>query len=155
MEQSKELKSGFDDVVPCRFMEMFDEKELELIICGLGEINTQDWAANTEYRDCSAEDDVIKWFWIAVDRMDTEMRARLLQFATGTSRVPVTGFADLKGSLGPKKFTLEIVASNSPETLPKAHTCFNRVELSPHTSLEQLESKLTMAVDNTMGFGIE
>ena len=30
-------------------MTMYDDKELELIICGLGEINADDWAANTEY----------------------------------------------------------------------------------------------------------
>jgi len=155
VEQSKAIKAGFDDVVPARFMDMFDEKELELLVCGLGAISVEDWAKNTEYRNCEASDPVIRWFWKAVDGMDNEIRARLLQFSTGTSRVPVTGFADLKGSLGPKKFTIEIVAANPPSTLPKAHTCFNRIELSPYTSFEQLESKLILAVDNTMGFGIE
>ena len=77
-------------------MTMYDDKELELIICGLGEINADDWAANTEYRNCAAEDDVVQWFWTAVRAMEPETRARLLQFVTGTSRVPVTGFQDLK-----------------------------------------------------------
>jgi E3 ubiquitin ligase SMURF1/2 len=155
VEQSRAIKAGFDDVVPVRFMDMFDEKELELLVCGLGEVNVSDWAANTEYRHCTAADPVTRWFWQAVEGMDNEMRARLLQFSTGTSRVPVTGFADLKGSLGPKKFTVEVVEGNSAETLPKAHTCFNRIELSPYNSYEQLEAKLFLAVDNTMGFGIE
>ena len=155
VEQCRAIKAGFDDVVPPRFMDMFDEKELELLICGLGDINVSDWAANTEYRHCLPTDPVVQWFWKAVENMDNEMRARLLQFSTGTSRVPVTGFADLKGSLGFKKFTVEVVASNSPETIPKAHTCFNRIELSPYVSYEQVESKLATAVDNTMGFGIE
>eukprot|EP00037_Helgoeca_nana_P019185 m.186156 g.186156 ORF g.186156 m.186156 type:complete len:864 (-) comp24757_c0_seq1:70-2661(-) len=155
VEQSRAIKAGFDDVVPVRFMDMFDEKELELLVCGLGEVNVSDWAANTEYRHCTSADPVTRWFWQAVEGMDNEMRARLLQFSTGTSRVPVTGFADLKGSLGPKKFTVEVVEGNSAETLPKAHTCFNRIELSPYNSYEQLEAKLFLAVDNTMGFGIE
>ena len=30
-------------------MEMFDECELELIVCGLGEIDIDDWMNNTEY----------------------------------------------------------------------------------------------------------
>ena len=77
-------------------MTMYDDKELELIICGLGEINADDWAANTEYRNCTADDDVVQWFWKAVRAMEPETRARLLQFVTGTSRVPVTGFQDLK-----------------------------------------------------------
>ena len=29
--------------------------------------------------------------------MDSEMRARLLQFVTGTSKVPMNGFAELQG----------------------------------------------------------
>jgi hypothetical protein len=43
-----------------------------------------------------------------------------LQFVTGTSRGPVTGFRDLQGSQGPKRFTLELVASMEPGALPKA-----------------------------------
>ena len=33
----------------------------------------------------------------AVENFDGEMRARLLQFITGTSRVPMNGFAELQG----------------------------------------------------------
>ena len=33
----------------------------------------------------------------AVENFDSEMRARLLQFVTGTSRVPMNGFAELQG----------------------------------------------------------
>ena len=65
------------------------------------------------YRNCTADDDVVLWFWTAVRSMEPETRARLLQFVTGTSRVPVTGFQDLKGSLGPKKFTIEYVSGYS------------------------------------------
>ena len=33
----------------------------------------------------------------AVVNYDNEMRARLLQFVTGTSKVPMNGFAELQG----------------------------------------------------------
>lgn len=33
----------------------------------------------------------------AVENYDNEMRARLLQFVTGTSKVPMNGFAELQG----------------------------------------------------------
>lgn len=154
-EQYQALKKGFDDVVPPRFMTMFDERELELIICGLGEIDVDDWSTNTDYRGCDDNDMIVQWFWKSVRSMEPEVRARLLQFVTGTSRVPVTGFKDLKGSLGPKKFTIELVRSNPADSLPKAHTCFNRIDLSPYKSYEVLEQKLLMAVENTLGFGIE
>jgi len=48
------------------------------------------------------------------------MRARLLQFVTGTSRIPVTGFKDLQGSDGPRHFTIE--KAGNQDDLPKSHT---------------------------------
>ena len=61
-------------------------------------------------------------------RYDEEMRARLLQFVTGSSRVPLQGFKALQGSTGaagPRLFTLHLVDVDV-KNLPKAHTCFNR-----------------------------
>lgn len=48
------------------------------------------------------------------------MRSRLLQFVTGTSRVPMNGFKELYGSNGPQLFTIEKWGSR--ENLPRAHT---------------------------------
>ena len=48
-DQVRSLKTGFNEVVPPHYMEMFDECELELIVCGLGEIDIDDWMNNTEY----------------------------------------------------------------------------------------------------------
>lgn len=44
----------------------------------------------------------MQWFWDIVRSYDAEMKARLLQFVTGTSRVPVTGFGDLRVSSNPQ-----------------------------------------------------
>eukprot|EP00039_Didymoeca_costata_P029545 m.25094 g.25094 ORF g.25094 m.25094 type:complete len:915 (+) comp7676_c0_seq1:317-3061(+) len=154
-QQVMALKRGFNEVVPRTFMDMFDECELELIVCGLGEISVNDWKKNTEYRNCTESDTVIKWWWKTVEKMGSEERARLLQFVTGTSRVPVTGFRDLQGSTGNKKFTIEIVDSMDPKSLPKSHTCFNRIDMPKYNSYNDLNSKLVLAIENTMGFGIE
>ena len=35
---------------------------------------------------------VIQWYWRVVLSFSNEMRSRLLQFVTGTSRVPMNGF---------------------------------------------------------------
>lgn len=48
------------------------------------------------------------------------MRARLLQFVTGTSRVPMNGFKELYGSNGPQMFTIE--KWGTLESYPRAHT---------------------------------
>ena len=50
---------------------------------------------------------VVLWFWQAVEMFDNEQRLRLLQFVTGTSSVPFEGFKVLRGSNGPKRFTID------------------------------------------------
>ena len=70
-------------------------------------------------------------------------QSRLLQFTTGTSRIPVNGFKDLQGSDGPRRFTIE--KAGEVNQLPKSHTCFNRIDLPAYKSYEALEQKLTIA----------
>jgi len=77
---------------------------------------------------------VVQWFWKAVKGWPAEKKSRLLQFATGTSRIPVNGFKDLQGSDGPRRFTLE--KSGEITQLPKSHTCFNRLDLPPYPNYE-------------------
>lgn len=81
---------------------------------------------------------------------DNEKRARLLQFVTGTCRVPVGGFAELMGSNGPQRFCIEKVGKET--WLPRSHTCFNRLDLPPYKSYDQLVEKLTFAIEETEGF---
>lgn len=86
-----------------------------------------------------------------------EMRARLLQFVTGSSRVPLQGFRALQGSTGaagPRLFTIHCV-DVPPDNLPKAHTCFNRIDIPPYDSYQKLLDKLTQAVEETCGFAVE
>ena len=90
-------------------------------------------------------DEVIQWFWTCVRSWPPERKSRLLQFATGTSRIPVNGFKDLQGSDGPRRFTIE--KSGDPSQLPKSHTCFNRIDLPPYKDYASLEHKLTLAVE--------
>ena len=90
-------------------------------------------------------DEVIQWFWQCVRGWPAERKSRLLQFATGTSRIPVNGFKDLQGSDGPRRFTIE--KSGDPSQLPKSHTCFNRIDLPPYKDYATLENKLTLAVE--------
>uniref|UniRef100_A0A8I5MX15 HECT-type E3 ubiquitin transferase n=1 Tax=Papio anubis TaxID=9555 RepID=A0A8I5MX15_PAPAN len=142
---------GFFELIPQDLIKIFDENELELLMCGLGDVDVNDWREHTKYKNgYSANHQVIQWFWKAVLMMDSEKRIRLLQFVTGTSRVPMNGFAELYGSNGPQSFTVE--QWGTPEKLPRAHTCFNRLDLPPYESFEELWDKLQMAIENTQGF---
>lgn len=86
------------------------------------------------------------------------MRARLLQFVTGSSRVPLQGFRALQGStgsVGARLFTIHLTVDVSIQNLPKAHTCFNRIDIPPYDSYQLLYDKLTIAVEETCGFAVE
>ena len=117
--------AGFHDVIPSELISIFDEQELELLISGLPDIDVDDWKSNTEYHNYSASSSQIQWFWRAVRSFDKEERAKLLQFVTGTSKVPLNGFKELEGMNGFSRFNIHRDYGNK-DRLPSSHTCFNR-----------------------------
>ena len=119
-KQFQVLQKGFHEFVPAHLLKDFDERELELLVSGLGKVDVDDWRTNTRLKNCSPDTETIKWFWKvcvyvcvhvcvseavspclppsqAVESYDDEKRARLLQFVTGSSRVPLDGFKALQG----------------------------------------------------------
>ena len=160
---SKELLLlGFFDVIPEPLLTVFDFQELELLMCGLPQIDLEDWKEHTEYSgdyENASYDDLpypCIWFWDVVKEFDQEMKARLLQFVTGTSGVPSRGFGVLQGNDGNIcKFTIHGVTIDVC-LYPRAHTCFNRIDLPQYRSKEDLREKLKLAVTMVAtGFDIE
>eukprot|EP00118_Oscarella_pearsei_P016227 m.153160 g.153160 ORF g.153160 m.153160 type:complete len:334 (+) comp38619_c0_seq18:3025-4026(+) len=154
-EQRKALVKGLHEVINPSDLKLFDAQELELVISGSVEIDVADWRSNTEYRSGYHNGHrAIKWFWAAVEGFDNERRLRLLQFVTGTSSIPYEGFAALRGSNGPRKFCID--RWGTPDDLPRAHTCFNRLDLPSYKSQAQLTEKLTIAIEfGCTGFGMD
>ena len=159
--QLTELLLGFFDVVPEPALTVFDANELELILCGLPTIDMNDWQENTLYSGLyegkGRSSPVIQWFWEVVRQdFDDEMKARLLQFVTGTSGVPSRGFAVLQGLDGNiKKFTIHGV-DHGAYVYPRAHTCFNRIDLPNYKSKKDLHEKLRAAITLcAVGFDME
>ncbi|XP_071030044.1 E3 ubiquitin-protein ligase NEDD4-like isoform X17 [Oncorhynchus clarkii lewisi] len=150
-KQMNAFLEGFTELTLIDLIKIFDENELELLMCGLGDVDVNDWRQHTVYKNGYCPNHpVIQWFWKAVLLMDAEKRIRLLQFVTGTSRVPMNGFAELYGSNGPQLFTIE--QWGTPDKLPRAHTCFNRLDLPTYESFDDLRERLLMAVENAQGF---
>uniref|UniRef100_A0A3Q2Y234 HECT-type E3 ubiquitin transferase n=1 Tax=Hippocampus comes TaxID=109280 RepID=A0A3Q2Y234_HIPCM len=154
VQQTEALVRGFYEVVDSRLVSVFDARELELVIAGTVEIDLGDWRSNTEYRGGYHDGHIVmRWFWAAVERFNNEQRLRLLQFVTGTSSVPYEGFASLRGSNGLRRFCIE--KWGKVTSLPRAHTCFNRLDLPPYPSYTMLYEKLLTAVEETSTFGLE
>ncbi|KAF5728469.1 E3 ubiquitin-protein ligase UPL1 isoform X1 [Tripterygium wilfordii] len=144
---------GFNELVHPELISIFNDKELELLISGLPEIDFEDLKANTEYTGYTAASSVVQWLWEVVNAFSKEDMARLLQFVTGTSKVPLEGFKALQGISGPQRFQIH-KAYGAPERLPSAHTCFNQLDLPEYTSKEQLQERLLLAIhEGSEGFG--
>ncbi|KTF82212.1 hypothetical protein cypCar_00039830, partial [Cyprinus carpio] len=132
--QTKAFLDGFNEVVPLQWLQYFDEKELEVMLCGMQEVDLQDWQRNTVYRHYTRNSKQIIWFW------QTHLNPFLLILLP-------------PGSNGPQKFCIEKVGKET--WLPRSHTCFNRLDLPPYKSYEQLKEKLLFAIEETEGFGQE
>ncbi|KAF2267304.1 hypothetical protein CC78DRAFT_87272 [Lojkania enalia] len=144
-EQLEHFLKGFHDIVPEDLISIFSEQELELLISGLPDINVDDWKNNTEYHNYTAASPQIQWFWRAVRSFDKEERAKLLQFVTGTSKVPLNGFKELEGMNGWSRFNIHR-DYGSKERLPSSHTCFNQLDLPEYESYEDLRKQLYTAM---------
>lgn len=140
---------GLNDLIPDSLLSIFDENELELLLCGTGEYSVTDFRANHIVNGGSSEfRRVLEWFWTAVSNFTLEEMARLLQFTTGCSQLPPGGFQELT-----PKFTL--TAAPTFGNLPTAHTCFNQLCLPDYDSYEQFEKALLLAItEGTEGFGL-
>lgn len=115
-EQSSAFIAGFNELIPPDLVKNFHERELELLISGTAEIDVDDWEKHTDYYRYSASDEVIQNFWRCIRSWDSEQKSRLLEFVTGTSRIPITGFADLRGYDEPRRFMIEKGRGKFPES---------------------------------------
>ena len=115
---------SFYSLVPKRLIKIFNEHELELLIAGLPNIDVEDLKRNSRYEGFLDNSPQIIWLWQALNSFDQTDRARFLQFVTGTSKVPLGGFA----ALGTWNFTIRR-DNRSVNRLPSAHTWYNLNEM--------------------------
>jgi len=146
--QFEAFKSGFDIVTHDSILKnLFRADELELLVCGSKHFNLHELEEATEYDGGYTSDSpVIGYFWQVVHSMSNEEQRQLLNFTTGSDRVPVGGLAKLK----------MIIAKNGPDSdrLPTAHTCFNVLLLPEYSSLEKTRDRLLKAISYAKGFGL-
>ncbi|SMN20991.1 similar to Saccharomyces cerevisiae YDR457W TOM1 E3 ubiquitin ligase of the hect-domain class [Maudiozyma saulgeensis] len=153
-EQMDNFLLGFYALIPKNLISIFDEQEIELLINGLPDIDVDDWKNNTNYVNFTANSKEVSYFWRAVRSFDSEERAKLLQFVTGTSKVPLNGFKALSGVGGVCKFSIHR-DYGSTERLPSSHTCFNQLILPAYNSYDMLRRLLLHAItEGSEGFGL-
>lgn len=62
-EQFNAFATGFNELIPPDLVNVFDERELELLIGGIADIDVEDWKKHTDYRGYTESDPVIQNFW--------------------------------------------------------------------------------------------
>ncbi|KAI8630962.1 hypothetical protein F5Y19DRAFT_41173 [Xylariaceae sp. FL1651] len=144
-EQMENFLKGFHDIIPAELISIFNEQELELLISGLPDVDIDDWKSNTEYHNYTPSSPQIQWFWRALRSFDKEEVAKLLQFVTGTSKVPLNGFKELEGMNGVNRFNIHRDYGNK-DRLPSSHTCFNQLDLPEYENYEMLRRQLLKAI---------
>lgn len=160
-DQLTSIVDGFHKVIPTQWVSVFTVEELEAAMCGNAHIDIEDWKRYTELKGYSKFSMTVSRFWKAMGTYSQVELARILQFCTGTSRLPLGGFKSLESHRGEKaKFSIQKVnydgAKGVMSNLPKAHTCFNRLDLPRYPSYNDLKQALDFIAKNDIaGFGLE
>ena len=142
---------GFHELVPSELISIFDPQQLELLTCGLPEIDMDDLHAHTTYQGYKSSDPQIIFLWNVLRSFEKLEKALFLQFVTGTSKVPLDGFRSLQGSEGTQHFNVH--KAYGSDLLPTAHTCFNQLDLPEYESEEKMRAKILIAIrEGSEGF---
>ena len=88
-KQTDSFLKGFHSIIPADLISIFDSTELELLICGLPDIDIDDLYKHTSYHGYRVNDPTIIYFWNVIRSLSKEELAQFLQFVTGTSKVSV------------------------------------------------------------------
>lgn len=139
------LMRGFWDLLPpdvCHRASV-TPRELSVFLSGVQWLDPEEWRRQSE----SGHSQVSEWFWQVVQELNPEQGCMLLHFTTGSSRLPLGGFAELQ-----PRFSVSVDHSRSEDHLPYAHTCTNGLVLFRYSSKDLLREKLLQAL-SARGFG--
>ena len=129
-------------MVPVAVTEGFTAPALRDLIVGSSTFEVDDLMANAAFGDGYTRESLqINWLESFLREMGPEERGRFLRFCTGSTQVPIGGFAALM-----RRFT--ITRSGDPTRLPTSSTCFNQLRLPPYESEEQLRRMVGNALNH-------
>lgn len=144
---------GFMHFLPLSMIRMFSPLELRTIVEGTKEIDVLELKAHTTYdgftfnaADKTKNSPTIEYFWNIVEKFNQKELADLLEFVTGTDRIP-------SGGMEKMEFIIQKNGTND-ERLPSSSVCFSRLLLPEYNSEAQLEKMLRLALKHSVGFGL-
>ncbi|KAF8758370.1 HECT protein [Rhizoctonia solani] len=144
-KQTDAFMEGLADIIDAKWIRMFDQRELQMLIGGTPDaIDIDDLRANCVYGGLYDEShEVIETFWKVVNTMNQEERRALLRFVTSCSRPPLLGFKELN-----PRFAIRDATSDD-QRLPTSSTCLPR-----YSSEHIMRQKLLQAISSNAGFDL-
>jgi len=145
--QCSAFKQGLANVVPLEWLQMFNNKEFQVLISGAQiPVDVEDLKQHTSYTGGYASDHpTIRLFWKVVENFTDVQRSQLLKFVTSCSRPPLLGFKELD-----PPFCIQ--HAGSVDRLPTASTCMNLLKLPEFGEEVILRDKLLYAIQAGAGF---
>ncbi len=122
---------------------MISWHELEIKIVGNEEIDIERLKEMSQYKNCSASDEIVKRFWKVLTSFDNEDKQRYLRFVWGRMRLPPKEQTDVE------QHTIQLEESSDKNKLPFGRTCYFRIELPNYPTEAILKEKLLFALYNT------
>ncbi len=140
--QAAALRAGLATIVPVRLLALFTWNELEVMVCGLKQVDVNLLRQVTEYSSgVGPEDPHVRFLWQVLEEWTDEERSMFVRFCWGRSRLP------LRAEDFPQRFKIQAFGRTPADNyLPVAHTCFFSIELPRYSSLDICRRKLTLAI---------
>ncbi|GAA5985710.1 hypothetical protein JCM10908_007082 [Rhodotorula pacifica] len=149
--QCRAFYSGLFEIINPRWLRMFNQSELAILVGGTEEaIDVDDLRRNTVYSGWSAEENTptVRYFWDAVSSFSKDERAKLVRFVTSCERPPLLGFSQLNPLFAIRN------AGTDESRLPTSATCVNLLKLPEYSDPENLRQKLLYAINSGAGFDL-
>lgn len=148
--QSQAFFDGLSDIIDPKWLRMFNQQELQILIGGTNaSIDIDDLRANCNYGGVYDDnEETIQLLWKVVNSFNQEQRRGLLRFVTSCSRPPLLGFKELY-----PKFCIRDSTSDE-QRLPTSSTCVNLLKLPRYKSERVLREKLLQAINAGAGFDL-
>ena len=140
---------GFHEFIPLQLMKDYNitHDEIDLLLNGKKTLNIEEIRAYTIYqgsKEFSEKHLMVIWLWQIFRELDDEEKHQLLQFFTGSERIPLDGY-------DPPLNVTEGV-DMMVDSLPRAHTCFNQLVIPSYTSYLIMKEKIRFTIKNVEGF---
>lgn len=137
---------GFRYIVSDQLLSFLSSEQLRKVVEGTTYIDVSRLKAVTQYDGFSQDSPTVRFFWDIVFDFDEEHKGLLLEFVTGSRRVPVGGMDQFS-------FVLQRNGTDTSR-LPSASVCFSRLLMPEYTSRDELKKMLLLALDHSKGFGL-